>query len=60
MITKQDWEVALKQYEAMLINTQVALIAQEQMVAIIVDKIKAYPDEDPMPKDVKEAIKGVK
>jgi len=60
MIEKKDWEQALKAYENMLINAQVNMIAQETMVKICEDKIKEFPDEDPMPEELKEVVEEVK
>jgi len=61
MIKKEDWENALKQYEAMLINSIVNSEAYDHMVETCKEKIKAYPEEekDPMPEDLKKVIKEV-
>ena len=60
MIKKEDWENALKQYEAMLINASVNIEAHKHMIKICEDKIKEFPDKDPMPDDIKTVIKEVK
>lgn len=70
MIEKKDWESALAQFEAVKVNE---LVAGELAVHILEDKIKSYDksiefckkkiaafaEDDPMPKDVKEIVKGV-
>ena len=60
MIEKKDWESALKQFEAMLINAQVNIEAHKHMVEYCEKKIKEFPDDDPMPEEVKEVIDIVK
>lgn len=62
MIEKKDWETALKQYEAMLINNLINSEAYEKMIEVCENKIKEYPEEekDPMPEEIKEVIKEVK
>ncbi len=57
MIEKKDWEAALKQYEAQLINAQVNIAAIDFMVEHTKKKISEFPEEDPMPKEVKDLVK---
>jgi len=56
MIEKKDWESALKQFEAMLINAQVNIEAHKHMVEYCKEELKKFPEDDPMPKEVKEII----
>ena len=60
MITKEDWNNALKSSEAQLINAQVNIKALEFMVDYITKEIAKLPEDDPMPDEVKEIVKGVK
>ena len=59
MITKQDWENALKQYEAMLVNASVTIPSYQFMIAECEKHIAEFKDDDPMPEDVKKVIKEV-
>jgi len=58
MITKEDWEVALKQHENILVNELINIEARKFMVEHCKEKIKEFP-EDAMPEDVKDIIKEV-
>ena len=60
MIEKKDWEVALKQYEAMHINSMVNMEAQIHMMEFCKEKIAEFPEEDPMPEEAKEIVEAVK
>ena len=60
MITKEDYENALKNTEAQLINAEVNIEALKFMVGHIEARIKELPDTDPMPDEVKEITKGGK
>jgi len=59
MIEKKDWQNALKQYEAMLINSSVSIAAYQFMIDKCEEEIKKFPEEDPMPEDIKEIAKEV-
>lgn len=60
MMNKEDWENALKQYKALLVNALVNIEAYKFMAEMCEKKIKEFPDDDPMPSDLKEVIKEVK
>ena len=61
MITKQDWETSLKQQEEILDGMDKSYEMQkpqiEHLITFLKSKVAEFPDEDPMPEDVKEVIK---
>jgi len=59
MIEKKDWESALEQYRAVLINAMVNIEGHKHMVKVCEEKIAEFPEDDPMPDEVKDVIKGV-
>lgn len=64
MVTKQDWEKALTNqqhdYDSMSLSYSMQKPQMEHMLKFIKSKIAEFPDEDPMPKEVKELVKDVK
>lgn len=60
MIEKKDWESALKQYEALQINSMVNAEAQKYMVEFCKKKIAEFPEEkedDKIKKEVADMLK---
>ena len=56
-VTKEDYQRARESWAARLINIEVEKEAAEAAVKFIANKINSMPDDDPMPKDVKEILK---
>jgi len=58
-ITRKDWEVASKQYEALLVNGKINAEIQAVALEYCKKKISEMPDDkpaDPMPAEVKEIM----
>lgn len=61
MIKKEDWENALKQYEALYINVLVNIEAYKFMIDLCKKKISEFTDdkEEKIPEELKETLKEI-
>jgi len=63
-IKRQDWETVLKENELqknqLTKNYKMALPQIEAVIELVQTKLKDFPEEDPMPEDLKKVIKEVK
>ena len=60
MITKKDWLMAKMNYESLLVNGEMTKEVQELALEHCKKKISEFPDDDPMPEEVKDIVKAVK
>ena len=58
--TKEDYEKAREVWAARVINIRAELVAAQAGYDYCADKIKEFPEEDPMPEEAKEVIDAVK
>jgi len=62
MIKKEDWEIALKQYENLFVNASINIEGYKKMMDLCKVKIEEFGDEeseDKMPEDLKETLKEI-
>jgi len=59
-LKKSDWTTARDQYATLLVNELIKIDGYRYMLKLCEDKIKEFPDDDPMPDDMKELAEVVK
>lgn len=59
MIQKKDWQEVLRLIEVQKVQASIALEQDEVLIELCKKKIAEFPDDDPMPEDLKEDLKEV-
>ena len=62
MIKKEDWEIALKQYENLFVNASINIEGYKKMMDLCKVKIAEFDEKDKgdeMPEDLKDTLKEI-
>ena len=59
MVTKKDYEKAREVWAARIINIECELHAAKAGYDFVEKKFSEFPDDDPMPEEVKDIVKEV-
>jgi len=59
-LVRKDWEDLKKQLEIQHKNMLMAMAQDEELLKLCDLKISEYPEEDPMPEEIKEVVGAVK
>jgi len=56
-ITRKDWEDAIKIHGGHLVNSKIGVEIHSKLLEFFKEKLKDFPEEDPMPEEIKEIVK---
>jgi len=59
-LKKKDWETAREQHANMLANSLLNIEAHKFMLKLCDENISKFPEDDPMPEEVKAIVEAVK